>query len=159
MITLLLCWVSSLPDTLAMFSLQYYLEGPWRMTGDDKMPCFDMLHWLLRLWCHQMVCDECSAPSSSCRHSETESGLCFWQGRKSRLLRYMYMWGFFLMVEKTCSLIIFSFPFYFFVLSFCICSVLSELWVFLKAWAEIFSLAALAFVTMIKGTFCGSARQ
>lgn len=62
------------------------------MTGDDKMPCFDMLYWLLRLWCHQVVCDECLAPSSSCRHSETESGLCLWQGRKSGLLRiYVYI--------------------------------------------------------------------
>lgn len=98
------------------------------MTGDDKMPCFDMLHWLLRLWCHEMVCDECLAPSSSCRHSKTESGL-FLAGEEIRVAQiYVFFWFFlFFMVERTCSLVTFSFPFYFFVLSFCICSVLPEL--------------------------------
>lgn len=125
------------------------------MTGDDKMPCFDMLHWLLRLGCHQVVCDEWSAPSSSCRHWEIESELCLWQGRKSGLLIYVYIFYFFT-VERTCSLITFCFPFYFFFPKFAYVQCYQNC-EFLKDWAGVLSLAGLAFVTVIKGTFGGSA--
>lgn len=109
------------------------------------MPCFDVLHWLPRLWCNQITCVMNVQLLPHPAESGAVSGVLLWQGRRWGLPRYV-----FLTVERTYSLRFFFFlflPFFFF--KVCICSVLLQLCVFLKTRAEALqSLVPLAFVTV-----------